>query len=58
MQSVARIDYHPNSSQSRGDHIKFVPGKPGSGRLFEEEFMTDARPVECLGMKFPNDEEL
>jgi len=36
---------------------KFVHGKPGSGKLFEEEFLTDEGPAECLGMTFPNDEE-
>ncbi len=34
-----------------------VPGKAGSGMLFEEEFVADDSPVECLGMSFPNDEE-
>ncbi len=36
-----------------------VPGKPGSGRLFDEEFSTSstkADPVTCLGMTFENDE--
>ena len=36
---------------------KIVHGKPGSGKLFEEEFLIDEGPVECLGMTFPNDEE-
>ena len=36
---------------------KMVPAKDGSGKLFEEEFVVDARPIECLGMTFPNDEE-
>ena len=36
---------------------KFVPGKPGSGKLFEEEFVVDKGPVECLGMTFENDEK-
>jgi DNA modification methylase len=35
---------------------KFVPGKAGSGNLFEEEFVVDDGPVECLGMTFENDE--
>ncbi len=29
---------------------KLVPGKPGSGKLFEEEFVTNDGPVTCLGM--------
>jgi DNA modification methylase len=36
---------------------RIVPGKAGSGKLFEEEFVTDDRPVECLGMTFENDEK-
>jgi hypothetical protein len=36
---------------------KIVPGKPGSGKLFDEEFVTEDCSVECLGMTFPNDEE-
>ena len=36
---------------------RFVPGKAGSGKLFEEEFVQDDRPVECLGMTFENDEK-
>ena len=36
----------------------FVPGKPGSGQLFEEELTASpaSRPVTCLGMTFENDE--
>jgi len=36
-----------------------VPGKPGSGQLFDEEFSADSGtsgPVTCLGMTFENDE--
>jgi len=36
---------------------KFVPGKAGSGNLFEEEFVVDDGPVECLGITFENDEK-
>ena len=36
---------------------KIVPGKAGSGNLFEEEFVSDEGPVECLGMAFENDEK-
>jgi predicted RNA-binding Zn-ribbon protein involved in translation (DUF1610 family) len=36
---------------------RIVPGKPGSGKLFEEEFVTNDGPVECLGMTFENDEK-
>lgn len=34
-----------------------VPGKPGSGRLFDEELTVQAGPVTCLGMTFTNDAE-
>lgn len=36
---------------------KIVPGKPGSGRLFDEELTAHAGPVTCLGMSFTNDGE-
>ena len=36
---------------------KIVPGKQGSGKLFEEEFVVDEGPVTCLGMTFENDEK-
>jgi DNA modification methylase len=36
---------------------RLVPGKEGSGKLFEEEFVVDDGPVECLGMTFENDEQ-
>ena len=36
---------------------KMVSAKDGSGKLFEEEFVADAGPIECLGLTFPNDEE-
>jgi len=36
---------------------KIVPGKPGTGKLFEEEYVVDDGPVECLGMTFENDEK-
>ncbi|MFO8050007.1 MAG: hypothetical protein R6U29_13320 [Desulfosudaceae bacterium] len=35
---------------------RFVPGKKGSGRLFEEEFEAHGKPVTCLGMTFEKDE--
>jgi len=36
---------------------KIIPGKAGSGNLFEEEFVSNDGPVECLGMTFENDEK-
>jgi len=36
---------------------KIVPGKPGTGKLFEEEYVVDDGPVECLGMTFENDDK-
>jgi len=46
-----------NSDQKEIFASKMIPGKAGSGMLFEEEFVADDSPVECLGMSFPNDEE-
>lgn len=34
---------------------KIVPGKPGTGNMFDEEFVYDDGPVTCLGMEFEND---
>lgn len=36
---------------------KLVPGRPGSGRLFDEELTVQDGPVTCLGMTFANDAE-
>lgn len=36
---------------------EIVPGKPGSGRLFDEKLTAHAGPVTCLGMTFTNDGE-
>ena len=33
-----------------------VPAKPGSGKLFDEEYIVEQGPVECMGMTFENDE--
>jgi len=46
-----------NSKQAKLFKTRMVPGKLGSGKLFEEEFVADGQTVECLGMTFPNDEE-
>ena len=35
---------------------KIVPGKPGSGNMFDEEFVYEDVPVTCLGIKFENDD--
>ncbi|MBT5268207.1 MAG: DNA methylase, partial [Candidatus Marinimicrobia bacterium] len=35
---------------------KVVPGKPGSGNLFDEEIVSYDGPVKCLGLEFENDE--
>jgi hypothetical protein len=34
---------------------RIVPGKPGSGNIFDEEFVYEDGPVTCLGMEFEND---
>jgi DNA modification methylase/predicted RNA-binding Zn-ribbon protein involved in translation (DUF1610 family) len=35
---------------------KVVPGKPGSGNLFDEEVVFNDGPVKCLGLEFENDD--
>ena len=44
-----------DSSQSALFQTAIVPGKAGSGRLFDEQPVTP-EPVECLGMTFTSDE--
>ena len=46
-----------NSDKKEFFTAKMIPGKEGSEMLFEEEFVADNAPVECLGMTFPKDEE-
>ena len=46
-----------NGNQQRLFNTRLVPGREGSGKLFEEEMVTDDGPVECLGMTFENDEK-
>ena len=36
---------------------KIVRAKAGSGKLFEEEYVANEGPVECLGITFENDEK-
>ena len=46
-----------DETQERLFEEKLVPARPGSGELFDVSFDADrTKPVECLGMKFPNDE--
>ena len=45
-----------NSNQKQLFKSRIVPAKAGSGKLFEEEFVVNDGPVECLGMTFENDE--
>ena len=45
-----------NSKQAELFKTKIVPGKPGSGNLFEEECVVDGKLVECLGKTFEKDE--
>lgn len=46
-----------NGQKERLFEQKLVPAKPGSGELFEVNYGEEtSKPVECLGMKFPNDE--
>lgn len=44
------------SDQGKLFRTKTVPGKKGSGMLFEEEYNVDDKPVTCLGMTFENEE--
>ena len=44
-----------DSSQNALFQTAIVPGKAGSGRLFDEQPVT-SEPVECLGMTFTSDE--
>ena len=44
------------SKQENLFNTHIVPGKPGSGNLFDEEVVTDNGPVVCLGIEFENDE--
>lgn len=46
-----------NKQQARLFKEKLVPAKPGSDKLFAISYGDEEpMPVECLGMKFPNDE--
>jgi hypothetical protein len=36
---------------------EMIPGKDGSGKLFEERLVPNINPVSCLGIEFKNDEE-
>jgi hypothetical protein len=44
------------SKQGNLFNTQIVPGKPGSGNLFDEEIVSDKGPVVCLGFEFENDE--
>ena len=45
-----------NSKQAALFKTNMVPSKDGSGRLFDEEQVSNATPVTCLGMTFSDDE--
>ncbi|MBV5329907.1 MAG: hypothetical protein JZU65_20145 [Chlorobium sp.] len=36
---------------------EMIPGKDGSGKLFEEQLVPNSNPIVCLGIEFKNDEE-
>ena len=40
------------SKQKSFFKTKVVPGKPGSGKLFDEEIVSNDGPVKCLGLEF------
>lgn len=45
-----------NKQRERLFEEKLVPAKPGSRELFDISYENESKPVECLGMTFPNDE--
>jgi 16S rRNA G966 N2-methylase RsmD len=45
-----------NKQSERLFEEKLVPAKPGSSELFDVSYDDESKPVECLGMTFPNDE--
>jgi 16S rRNA G966 N2-methylase RsmD len=45
-----------NNQSARLFEEAIVPAKPGSGQLFDVSYGDKPKPVECLGMKFPNDD--
>jgi hypothetical protein len=45
-----------NKQSERLFEEKLVPAKVGSGELFDVSYDEKPKPVECLGMTFPNDE--
>lgn len=45
-----------NPKQEALFKTNMVPSKDGSGRLFDEELVSNATPVTCLGKSFPDDE--
>ena len=52
---MAKKSRKPQAERLFEEH--FVPAEPGSGRLFDVSYSVDrSKPVECLGMTFPNDE--
>lgn len=44
------------SDQGKLFRTKTVPAKEGSDMLFEEEYVVDDKPLNCLGMTFKNEE--
>jgi hypothetical protein len=46
-----------NKQSERLFEEKLVPAKAGSGELFDVSYDAKPKPVECLGMTFPNDED-
>lgn len=45
-----------NKQRERLFEEKLVPAKRGSGELFDVSYENESKPVECLGVTFPNDE--
>ncbi len=52
---MAKKSQKPQAERLFEEHL--VPAELGSGRLFDVSYSVDrSKPVECLGMTFPNDE--
>jgi 16S rRNA G966 N2-methylase RsmD/predicted RNA-binding Zn-ribbon protein involved in translation (DUF1610 family) len=52
---MAKKSQKPQTERLFDQHL--VPAEPGSGRLFDVSYSVDrSKPVECLGMTFPNDD--
>jgi len=55
VRNMAKKSKNQQTERLFQEHL--IPAAPGSGRLFDVSYGDgESQPVECLGMKFPNDE--